>query len=397
VVAADNASTTNHIRISTNTSANGNVSIASSLAGAVAIGDYFEIWKHPEIINSALFEFSQEMIERNPVTGSYGKFASVAGNRSGTGTVELAFRGPGTGRAGSHSEGHDALSCVLDHTDSGGDSTADSGCTTTVLAYSAGNNAVGDLVLTDSGYATLVTADSGSAYTVSPAVDTAPSSGDTIYGMTTYKPSTCVNAAMSICQYRAKDILEYGYGCVPTLSFNATRGDYLKMSFGFQAADWIRIGASGTALSRAWNPKLSTVDPIKMASGRCLLDGSSFKLRSFAFDLGLDIQPKANITAPNETDGFELVGDAPTGTIEVYQGSTERKALDDFLAGKQIEMIAQFGTTAGFPGVFVVWAYRIRYTGVTIGDDAGQVTLSLPFEVIYDPTSSLERYSIGIC
>jgi hypothetical protein len=401
VVAADNASVTNHILISTNTAAESNIVLSSSLSGAVALGDYFEIWSHPEIMNDALLDLVEETIERPAMTGSYGRPANVPGLRSGSGTMEIAFRGPGTGRAGLHAEAHELLSTVMDHTDSAGNSTVDAGSTTTAIEYSSGNHVVGELGLTAEGSACMVTADDGAnTYTVTPATDIAAVSTSTFYGMTTYKlTGGCLNAALAIQQWRGKDILEYAWGCVPNLSFNAAKGDFLKIAAAFQVADWMRVGASGTALSRAWGPKRSTVDQLKLANGRAVLDTTSFKLRSLTMDLGLDIQMRNNTNAPNDTDGFETVGDNPTGLIEVYNGDNERKALDDFLAGKEIQLIAQWGKTPGFPGVMVFYAYRIRYTGSTIGDDAGQITISLPFQVIEDPgaPTGVPRLAIGIC
>lgn len=400
VVAADNASVTNHVLVTTNTAAESNILFASSLTGAVAIGDYLELWSHPEIMNDGMLDLQQDVVERNPVTGSYGRPASRSGNRSGSGTMELAVRGPGTGRAGLHAEAHEVLGCVFTATDSGGNSTVTSGSSTTAVEYSSGNHSVGDLGLTAEGYAVMVTADDGAnTYTVSPTMGVAPSTGGTFYGMTTYSPSTCINAALAIQQWRGKDILEYAWGCIPAPTFSGARGEFMKISLPFMVADWVRIGASGTALSRAWTPKRPTVDPYKLGNCRGVLDNVAFKVRSFSFDPGLDIQPRPNLAAPNDIDGYELVGDNPTGVIEVYNGDNERKAIDDFLAGKEISALFQSGSTPGLPGVFVWYGYKIRYTGTTIGDDAGQITLSLPFQVIEDPSAptGVPRFAVGIC
>jgi hypothetical protein len=122
----------------------------------------------------------------------------------------------------------------------------------------------------------------------------------------------------------------------------------------------------------------------------------SWGLRSFTFDPGLDIQPKVNTAAPNNTDGFEIVNDAPAGQLEVYHDASTRKSLDDFLAGKEVELLIQVGSNPGFPGIWALWCYKIRYTGTTIGDDAGQIVLSLPFQVVTDPTSTLPRWAMCV-
>lgn len=400
VVNAAAASLTNHPRVADFVGSTQRVILASALSGAVAIGDYFELWNHPEIVNDGLIELTQEPIERMAMTGSYGKPAARPGLRAGSGAQELAFRGPGTGRAGLHAEAHELLSLVMNHTDSGGGSTTNGSPSTTNIPYSSGNHTVGSLALTAEGYACMVTADSGSAYTVSPATGVATAASATLYGMTTYRPTGgCKNGAMSIKQWRGKGILEYLWGCVPDLTFTAAKGDFLKISAAWQVADWIRLGASGTELSRPFTPKRPSVDQLKVGVGRAVLDSVALKVKSFTFGTGLDIQPRTNTSAPNSTDGFETVGDDPNGTIEVYWDASERKAMDDFLAGKEIEMIYQCGAAPGFPGVFVFYAYRIRYMGAGLSDDAGNISVSLPFKVIEDPNaaSGIPRYAIGIC
>jgi hypothetical protein len=393
-IAGTNLSEANQITISDYT-ATGEFTLGSSLSGAVAIGNYFEIWQNPEIMNSALLDLSGEVIQRAPLHGGFGRKASARGVRSGAGTQELAFRGAGASLPGDAAESHVFLRCVFDPT-VGTDSTLTTGSTTTSLAYSSGNAAVGRLVCTEDGSVTMVTADSGSAYTVSPAVASAPYTTDTLYGVCQYTPADEVNSALSIKQWRGKDIVQYAWGCVPVPTFAMARGDYLKIAMNIQATDWMQMGGSGTALSRAYDPLMSTVDPVKCGDARAMIDGVSWAVKSFSFDPGLDIQPRVNVAAPNEHDGFELVGDNPTGTLEVYLDSSTRKALDDFLAGKLVTICVQSGSAPGFPGIFAVWCYQCRYTGATIGDDAGHVTLSLPFEVCDHDTSALPRYAIGI-
>jgi len=398
VIAADNASTTNHPMVVDSSNANQHIVFNSTtnLNGAVAVGDYFELWDHPEIMNGGLMECAEELVERNTMTGFYGKQAARAGNRGASGTMELAFRGPGAGRIGSHAELHEPFRCVFDSTDTGGNSTAGAGCTTTSFAYSAGNHAVGQMGITSDGYVVMVTADSGSAYTVTPAMGVAPAAGAILYGMTTYKPTTCINKALTIKQWRGKQLIEYIWGCVPSVAISGARGEWLKISLNFQGADFMRLGASGTEPNRTWYPRLPSVAPVKLGNGRCMVDGVSWGLRSFSFDPGLDIQPKMNLAAPNDTDGFDIVNDAPVGQLEVYHDASTRKSLDDFLAGKEVELCIQSGSTPGYPGVHGLWCYKIRYTGATVGDDAGQITLTLPFEVVTDPTSTLPRWAQGV-
>ena len=396
VVNADNASATNHILIDDFTNSTQRLQLATDLSGAVAIGDYFELWKHPEVQGGSLLEIGMDQVERKPLSGRYGKQGSVNSVRNGSGTLEFAFRGPGRGREGLHCDLHDMFSCVMDHSDSGGASTVSGSPTTTNIPYSAGNHSVGDLCFSSEGYAGIITADSGSAYTVSPALGAAPVAGTSLFAGTTYTPSQGINAAQCFQIWRGKDVLDYLWGCVPNISINAAKGEFLKISGEYSVSDWMRLGNSGTAIERAFYPKFPSTDQIVCGAGRIVIDGSSFNLRSATFAQGLEIAPRNNLNSPNFTDGFEVVNDSPNGTIEVYYDSTERKAIEDFLNGKEVEMILQFGNAPGDSGVFVLWCNRIRYTGATIGDDAGLVTLSLPFEVVNNLSSSLPRYAFGI-
>ena len=398
VVAADNASTTNHPMVVDSSNANQHIVFNSTtnLNGAVAVGDYFELWHHPEVMNDALLECTEELIDRRTFTGYYGSQASRAGNRAASGTLELAFRGPGAGRIGSHAECHEPYRCVFDATNSGGNSTADAGCTTTSFAYTVGNHAVGQMGVTSDGYVVMVTADSGSAYTVTPAMGVAPAAGATLYGMTTYKPTTCINLALAIKQWRGKQLIEYVWGAVPSVAISGERGGWLKIALNFQGADCMQIGASGTEPNRTWYPRLPTVAPVKLGNMRAMVDGVSWGLRTFSFDPGLDIQPKPNLAAPNDTDGFEIVNDNPAGQLEVFYDASTRKSIDDFLAGKEIGLMIQAGSTPGYPGVKGIYCHRIRYTGKSIGDDAGQMTLTLPFQVATDTTSTLPRWAVGV-
>lgn len=400
-VATNNAGDTRLVATFTNSTQR--IGFATDLDQAVAIGNAWELWKYPELLAAPIADLSLEQIERPHVSGLHGRRSNANGNRGGSLSVELLLRGPGNGRIGLASESHEVLSAVLTPTLSAGDSVASAGNTTS-FTHSTDNHTTGLLGVTSNGDACMVTADSGTVYTLSPTLGTAVASGTKLYGVATYKPpldsstSAWLNHALSMKGYVGKDLLAYMFGCVPAISFNAAKGDFLKMTAAFQVADWIRIGGSGTVPARTMKPTLSTVNPLKCGNGRVVLDNVSWGLKSLTFDLGLDIQPRVNLAAPNDTDGFAIVGDNPTGSLGVYYDASTRKSIDDFLNGKEVEMLAQFGGTPGNPGVFILYGYRIRYTGATIADDAGQIGLTLPFQVVYSPSmaSGLSRYAIGL-
>jgi hypothetical protein len=130
---------------------------------------------------------------------------------------------------------------------------------------------------------------------------------------------------------------------------------------------------------------------------RVNIGGIEFEARSFSLDMGFVVQPKPNLAAPNETDGFALLGDAPSGSVDIFMGADSWSALESFMGGSEVTALIQCGTAAGAPGVFAFWAHKTVYTGHKIGDDGGQVTVSLPFRVVEDQTeTTLKRWYLGI-
>jgi len=106
---------------------------------AIAVGDLVEAVYFPELMSDARLELAMEPLQRDGPVGSYGRPASVRGNRSVSGTLELAFRGPGASRIGDRAETHMLLRCVCDHV-LPSDATVDTGATTTTIPVSSGSS-----------------------------------------------------------------------------------------------------------------------------------------------------------------------------------------------------------------------------------------------------------------
>ena len=49
---------------------------------------------------------------------------------------------------------------------------------------------------------------------------------------------------------------------------------------------------------------------------RANADGTELEIISFTLDLGAQLFPKVNLSAPNGVDGFDMVGYQPTGSIK---------------------------------------------------------------------------------
>lgn len=395
-VAGDNASNTNLRIISTNSSTSQNVRLGTNLSGAVAIGDYFEIWKFPAV-GGKLLDLSADPLQRENIIGTFGRQPGVRGLRAGSGGPEANFRGPGASRAGLVSESDEALSCVFSAVAGSATAIGDAGSsTTTVIKLDSALGAVGQMMLTSTGYACMINSISTNDNTVSPAIPVATVTTDNHYIGRTYTPATAVQAALAINQWRSDCVQEYAWGCVPAPTFSGERGQFLKIALPMMVTDWMRIGASGTALSRTFTPRLPTIDEMKLGVGRLNIDGTELNCFKFSFDPGLNLVPRVNLNSPNQLDGYELAGDNPTGSVEIFYDSNERKALDDFLNGKVVEMLLQFGDTPGTPGCFALWVRRAHYTGATIDDESGLVKLTLPFEASYVAGSALPRWAAAI-
>jgi len=188
-------------------------------------------------------------------------------------------------------------------------------------------------------------------------------------------------------------------GCVPTITFEFARGDFLKVMVNLQAADGFSVDkdSANAAISRAINPKLPTITSRVLGDVRVNIDGAEIEAKGGSIDLGIQLQPHINLAAPNQTDGFVIAGpDQPTGTIDVYLDSDSKEQIQDFLSGKPVRLLIQAGKAVGEPGVFGFWAYEVEYSGGEIQDDAGQKAVSLPWRVTEDTTSSLSRWMVGV-
>jgi hypothetical protein len=384
VVYASAASTVDHPLVQ-NFSTNGDLSTATALTGSTDIGALFDVWWHPEPIGDPFLKLDMPPIEKASVTGSVGQQAHVQGVREGSGTVELAFRGPGLSRIGDPAEAHTVLRCVFDVT-AGTDSTIGAGSSGTSVIYSAGNHSVNDIAVTEGGDAFVITADTGGdTYTVSPAPRSNPTNGETLHGIQTYKPSDDLNYALTIQQWRGKGILEHAYGCVPKPTFAGERGQFLTISSEMLVSDWTRVHKDDSGeLTRAWRRRLN-------------LDGTDYDFVKFSFDPGYETPMRPNQMAPNYTDGYSLIDYKPTGAVTILVDTTNIEVIEKFIGGTQMTMLYQSGSNPGYPGIFAFWAYKVQYNGTEIGDLEGQISVELPFKVITDPTeSTLKSFLLGI-
>jgi hypothetical protein len=217
--------------------------------------------------------------------------------------------------------------------------------------------------------------------------------------MRRYAPAESLQYALHCQGWYGKEARQYLWGCVPNITFSGARGEFLKSTVSLQVGNWAMVNKdhAATAFARAWRPITSTMTPHVVGRIRVNIGGIEFEARSFSLDMGFVVQPKPNLAAPNETDGFALLGDAPSGSVDIFMGADSWSALESFMGGSEVTALIQCGTAAGAPGVFAFWAHKTVYTGHKIGDDGGQVTVSLPFRVVEDQTeTTLKRWYLGI-
>jgi hypothetical protein len=368
--------------------------VASATLGAnTAVGDLYEIWQHLEP-SDVTFDLTQENIDR-PIQGVYESDTQIRSNRSGSGNLVLPFRGPGNGRAGSASECHRVMKCVLDAT-SNSDLTVDNGSSTSSVAYSSGTAVVGKMYLTQEGDAFMCTV-AGSPATPSPTLEYAPTNDSTITGMYTYTPSTDINYALAAKRYQGDGIIEYILGIAPDFKVSGELNQPLKLEYPLQVTDWARIvNEAAGQHTRAWNATRSTISPVALRGIRLKVDNTSYSCKSFNFALNTDLQRKGNLNAPNGSDGYQAVGYNPTGQIVAYVDSSTIASVDDFLGSVQRTCLIQCGTKGGFPGCFALYLTKMSYSNVSISDDSGLLTVTIDYKLDRSAVTGLPQLAIGV-
>jgi hypothetical protein len=374
----------------------------ASLGASTAVGDLIEAWYYPEILSDTPLKFKHNRLDRNAMTGDLGTLRGVFGPIEISGQIDAAFKGPGTGREGSKTHLDTPLGAVMDASAGGSNLTANTGCTSTSIAYSAGSTAVGDMFATEQGDVFVVTANGATPVTPSPSLRSSnvPTNGETIYKLRSYVASENINYALSIKQWYDKEILEYLWGCIPTVQIAGVKGDYIKFSFGFTGADGVRSykDHTNTVYSRKQKMKTPTIVSRQVADVRINVDGVDLDARAFSIDFQLQHQQKTNINAPSAAGGPAQTRDFPQGNIDIFQDTNSKALIEKFRYGKPMTMLIQWGEFVGEPGIGALWAYEIECTDDDIGNDQGLRTVQIPWRVTFDPTatSGIPRWKLGM-
>lgn len=371
----------------------------ATLGANTAIGDLYQpvIW--PESPDGPL-TLTNARLERGSVIGQRGMLRGAAGLREVSGQKTLMFHGPGASRAGSATEWDVFLAAPFSTLAAPVNLTLTAGSTTTNLVTDGGNEpTAGRLYFAESGSACMCSAFSTPNATMTPALRTAPATGETVYGMRLYKGADAAQYALGHIQWHGKEMKDVIVGTLPTISFAVARGDWLKMAMNFTGADGFRVHLTdaNAAISRGFNPKVSTVTPQQIGCCRVNLDSTEFEARAVNIDLGLDIQPKVNLAAPNATDGVSIRDIKPTFTLDLFIDGDSELAYHKFVMGQPMQLLVQCNEAVGEPGVFVFYAYEVELTGFDVGEDAGLKTVQVQGRVTVDTTqSTIPQWCIGI-
>lgn len=387
-------------RVTAQTAA-GVFTLASQLSGDTVVGDLFQIRKFPSV--EGLLKVSSEGIKRMPHVGGIGSPRQAAGPRGGAGQVTLAKRGPGRTRRGLTAEAHEALRCLLTPT-TNEDLSADVGCSGTSIEYGSGSPTVGTFLVSDAGDAFMVEEDDGAdTITVSPAPRVDPLTGTQLRKTVTYTPRSpgAPGAALAYEQWSGSGLYELFVGVQPVPSFEGTRGQKTKISLDMKPVDFYQTTRDDSAspLERLWYPRLPTVDALASTDNRIVIGGVEVPTVSWSFAPNPQLALSQNAARPNGVDGWRITDWQPTGQLVVRLGSTMRAALTDFLNRRPQNLMIQDGTVPGFPGVLMVWCYRVVYTGADVADSEGLLQVTLPFEVVRDEDAleaGIPLFAVGI-
>jgi len=365
-----------------------------NLLANTAVGDLFEAWQYPEISSGFPVEFKPiARVDRGALTGKFGMVRGSAGNATGSATTEHLDRGPGSTRAGLASELDTAYGAILDVAD-GVNYTASTGCSTSSVTVTAGTPAQGGGWISSTGDAFVATT-SADPIVPYPTLRSVPN-GATLTGLRKYTASDAVNYALTLLQWHGKESYDFMVGCVPSIKWSVERDNYLKTTLSWQIPDGVRrtISEDAAAFARALDPKRSTVTPRAIHDVRAVLGTTDLEVTKFEFDLGVDLQPKINLSAPGNTDGVELRNFMPSGSIYCHLDDDERAIMNDALYGKTYQLFVQINDVAGDPGVWALYCREIEITDVAISDDAGGYACQLSFRVTVDPTSDMPWFAI---
>jgi len=393
VISADAALASSTGRTITDFAESGGVFTLSSAILTTVIGDYFEVWNHPEFFELSV-DISQEDIDRGKMRGSMWSPGKAKGLRGASVSGKLAYRGTG---GGTYTELHQFMEGLYSDAQ-GGDLVAGSGSTTS-FAWSSGTAVAGRFYLTEDGDVIFLKDDIATPATANPTMRTIPTSTQAVYAMRTYYPRSAVGSAMSVKSHNSDGILTYAWGWVPVATFSGSRGGLLDINLSGEAVDFMQLTKdSAGAITRSWGVRVPTVDPRRISDIRVSIGNTAYTCKSFEITPEPALSAAGNVTAANASDGVRLAEWDLSGTIEAYVDATNKEAIDAFLAGKQESIFIQVGTSTGDPGTLAFYAPVARYDGLpAIAEADGLTTITIPFRAVrHDDEGTYYNFAIGV-
>lgn len=380
---------------------------AATLGAVSAAGDSAEVWSSPEEMTGAHIDATVEPVPR----GKMGRFEPAPDARGmlvSSGNLEFAFRGPGTGRSGLHTEISRFLGAGFDDQGTTANLTAGAGGTTASVVYGAGSVDVGTLYCTASGDVFLATDADPSPCVPSPSLRVAAVNGTTIQQLRTWWPASAVNYLLAVKQYWGNGICQTCVALAPSWTISAKLHDLIRIKCALQGGDWLEEHSQVDAatLTRAFRAKRPTIAPKALGGGRVVFAGVELALESFTLNLGPGYSRKGCEGAPNGEAGWDLVSVAPTIQLVAKADGDNIRWLDDYKSGDIVysssnvraPLLIQCGARIADPGVLAFWAAAVQVQKITVSDGEGVVTLTADLQVCdHDTdTSGLPPWALGI-
>jgi len=185
------------------------------------------------------------------------------------------------------------------------------------------------------------------------------------------------------------------FDAVPKVTINAERGKPTEVALDFVA--YQSSGRQRRSASRPWRPVRPSVHPRMLGTARVYLGALDCEARSATIDLGIEVEPQVDLSAPEMVSGPGWRRDRPSGTLELWLDADARTYLRRYEGGEPMRLMLQCGHAGGDAGVLAFFAYEVEIAGIDIGDEAGKRTATIQWRECEDTTeSTIPRWALGI-
>ena len=335
----------------------------------VAAVDVIEVMGAPSFIDAF------DAKERNVIRNTMSMLESVRGAESVSGDINVEAKGSGT--AGTANDADALWEAGVGIKNASTASTTTTGSTTTSIVLTPGGGAgfaVGDAILI-AGEKTWITAKATDTLTVSPALTSAPGTGQAVGAGVHYKLANGVAKSLWMSFWRGDITREqYAGNVIESLSMNMATGEILSASFKYQ-------GKSAVApVAQAYGLGAVTFDltaPLTGLNMTLTLGGSTIALSSLAFDIAHSLYRRLDLTSSG-TKEIKNTGRRITGSFSLYYDSEAIETT--FRNDTKAELRVTAGSTAG--NIFAMRIPKLRYMAVPKSEQNGIYQYDVTWEAV---------------